>query len=589
MGMPECDLLIKNARIVDGTGAPAFKGAVAVKGERIHAVGRVEGELNVDAEEVIDAKGLVVSPGFIDAHNHGDCSILYYPRAESFVRQGVTTFVGGNCGTSPGPYGDYVDAAYFLYDLYQRIAPDMYYPERLQPIDRVNELHREMYGWEIDWGTLGEWMGRVEAKGTSANVVPIAGHGDIRNLVMGLDYRRKATKKEITVMLEHVARAMEDGCRGLSVGRDYNPGYWAETSELVTCAEIAARYDGVYTSHSLRTGLREERRPGDPSPAKIGGVLEAIEVGRKAKIPVEISHLSPLYDVWPPGDKTMAEASAKATLKAIDDARAEGLDVNFDLIPNTTGGIYSTPYLASALMPWLRIAGSLDQLGKVLAMPALREEIKATIMSGKWYNLNPNLTPMWAMGPTIVECKEEKFKGKTIAQIAKELKIGELDALMEVLRADPHTKANILGGVPGFMMLVKHPAAMIGIDTFGVDDKWEIKTPPGILPNENTFGGHPRYLRTCVREAKILTLEEAIRKITSLPASKFKLRDRGVLREGAYADLTVFNPDTITDRGNTLKPRAYPKGIEYVAVNGKLVVVNAKHTGETPGKVLRRE
>jgi N-acyl-D-aspartate/D-glutamate deacylase len=160
---------------------------------------------------------------------------------------------------------------------------------------------------------------------------------------------------------------------------------------------------------------------------------------------------------------------------------------------------------------------------------------------------------------------------------------------MEVLRVDPHTKANIQGGVPGFMMLVKHPAAMIGIDTFGVDDKWEIKTPPGIFPNENTFGGHPRYLRTCVREAKILTLEEAIRKITSLPAAKFRLGDRGVLREGAYADLTIFNPDTITDRGNTLNPRVYPKGIEYVAVNGKLVVAKAKHTGETPGKVLRRE
>ena len=587
--MPECDLLIKNARIVDGTGAPSFKGALAVKGERIHAVGRVEGELKVDAKEVVDAKGLVVSPGFIDAHNHGDCSILYYPRAESFVRQGVTTFVGGNCGTSPGPYGDYVDAAYFLYDLYWRISPDMYYGEHLQPIDKVNELHREMYGWEIDWGTLGEWMDRVEAKGTSANVVPIAGHGDIRNLVMGLDYRRKATKKEITVMLEHVTRAMEDGCRGLSVGRDYNPGYWAETSELVACAEIAARYGGVYASHSLRTRLREERRPGDPVPSKMGGVLEAIDVGRKAKIPVEISHLSPLYDVWPPGNKEMAEASAKATLKAIDDAREEGIEVNFDLIPNATGGIYSTPYLASALMPWLRTAGSLDQLGKALAMPAFREEIKATITSGKWYNLNPNLTPMWAMGPTVVECTEEMFKGKTISQIAKELKIGELDALMEVLRADPHTRANILGGVPGFMMLVKHPAAMIGIDTFGVDDKWEIKTPPGIFPNENTFGGHPRYLRTCVREAKILTLEEAIRKITSLPAAKFRLGDRGVLREGAYADLTIFNPDTITDRGNTLNPRVYPKGIEYVAVNGKLVVAKAKHTGETPGKVLRRE
>ncbi len=587
--MPECDLLIKNARIVDGTGAPAFGGAIAVNGERIQAVGRVEGELKVEATKVIDARGLVVSPGFIDAHNHGDCSILYYPRAESFVRQGITTFVGGNCGTSPGPYGDYMDAAYFLYDLYWRIDPDMYYGERLQLLEKVNSLHKEMYGWEIDWGTLGEWMDRVEAKGASANLVPIAGHGDIRYLVMGLDYRRKATKKEITVMLEHVARAMEDGCRGLSVGRDYNPGYWADTSELVACAEVAAKYGGVYTSHSLRTGLREERRPGDLVPSKIGGVLEAIEVGRKAKISVEVSHLSPLYDVWPPGNREMAEASAKSTLKAIDDAREEGIDVCFDLIPNTTGGIYATPYLASALMPWLRVAGNLDQLGRALSMPAFRAEIKSTIMSGKWYNLNPNLTPMWAMGPTVVECTEERFRGKTVAQIAKDLKMDELDALMEVLRADPHTKANIQGGVPGFMMLIKYPAAMIGIDTFGVDDKWEIRTSPGILPNENTFGGHPRYLRTCVRETATLTLEEAIRKITSLPAAKFKLKDRGVLREGAYADLTIINPDTITDRGNTLNPRVYPKGIEYVAVNGKLVVAKAKHTGETPGKVLRRE
>ncbi len=587
--MPECDLLIKNARIVDGTGAPAFAGAIAVKGERIHAVGRVEGDLSVDAAETIDAGGLVVSPGFIDAHDHGDCSILYYPRAESWVRQGVTTFVGGNCGTSPGPYGDYMDAAYFLYDLYWHVAPDMYYGEHLQPIDKINELHREAYGWEIDWRTLGGWMGRVEAKGASTNVVPIAGHGDIRNLVMGRDYRRRATKKEVSAMQEQVARAMEDGCRGLSVGRDYNPGYWADTSELIACAEIAAKYGGVYTSHSLRTGLREERRPGDPQPAKTSGVLEAIEVGRRAKIPVEISHLSPLYDVWPPGNKAMAEASAEATLKIIDDAREEGLDVNFDLIPNTTGGIYATPYLASALTPWLRIAGSLDQLGKALAMPALREEIKATITSGKWYNLNPNLTPMWAMGPTVVECTEEKYRGKTIAQIAKELRVDELDALMDVLRADPHTRASIQGGVPGFMMLVKHPAAMIGIDTFGVDDKWEIRTPPGILPNENTFGGHPRYLRTCVRETDTLTLEEAIRKITSLPAGKFRLSDRGVLREGAYADLVVFDPAKVTDRGSTLKPRVYPRGIEYVAVNGRLVVEREKHTGEKPGKVLRRE
>jgi N-acyl-D-amino-acid deacylase len=247
------------------------------------------------------------------------------------------------------------------------------------------------------------------------------------------------------------------------------------------------------------------------------------------------------------------------------------------------------PYLASALIPWLRIAGSLSQLGHALTMPALREEVRQTIMSGKWYGLNPNLTPMWAMGPIIAECREKGFEGKTVAQIAKELKCDELDALMEIINIDPYTKATIQGSLAGFMMLVKHPAAMIGIDTFGVDDKWEIKTPPGILPNENTFGGYTRYLRTCVRETNTLTLEEAVRKVTSLPAGKFKLTDRGVLREGAYADLVVFNPDTVTDRGNTLKPRVYPKGIDYVAVNGRLVVRKGNHTGETPGKVLRRE
>jgi len=583
--MPDYDFLIKNAQIVDGTNTPAFFGSLSVIGDRIAAVGDVKG----DAGQIIDAYGLVVSPGFIDVHNHGDLSILHYPRAESFLHQGITTFVGGNCGTSPGPYGEYVDQAYFLYDLYWKLAPDMYYGESLQPLAEVNELHKEMYGWEIDWRTLGEWMQRVEKKGTAANLVPIVGHGDIRYLVLGQDYRRIAKRKEIYAMEDHISKAMEDGCRGISVGRDYNPGYWAEASELISCAEVSAKFGGIYTSHSLRTGLREDRRPGDTQPPKINGILEAIDVGRKAKLPIEISHLSALYDVWPSGDELMAEASVKATLAAIDNARSEGLDVNFDLIPNTTGGIYSMPFLASALLPWLRIAGGFEQFAKALTMPAFREEIKKTIMSGKWYGLNPNLTPLWAMGPTIVESKEEKFLGKTVQQIADDAKMNPLDVLMEIIRIDPYTKSEIKGSDSNFLRLVKHPTAMIGIDTFIVDDKWEIKSLPGILPNENTFGGFARYLRRCVKDTAILTLEEAISKITSTPAKKFRLTDRGILRVGAYADITIFNPDTITDRGDTLHPRVYPRGIEYVFVNGEQVIKNGKHTGVTPGKILRRE
>lgn len=583
--MSDYDLLIKNAQIVDGTRAPAYMGSVSVKGDRIDAVGDVKG----DAEQIIDAHGLVVSPGFIDAHNHGDLSILHYPRAESFIHQGITTFVGGNCGTSPGPYGEYVDQAYFLFDLYWKLAPDMYYGESLQPLVEVNELHKEMYGWEIDWRTLGEWMQRVEKKGTAANLVPIVGHGDIRYLVLGMDYRRKATRREIYAMEDHISKAMEDGCRGISVGRDYNPGYWAELSELISCAEVSAKYGGLYTSHSLRTGLREERRPGDPQPPKINGILEAIDVGRKAKLPIEISHLSALYDVWPSGDELMTEVSVKATLRAIDNARLEGLDVNFDLIPNTTGGIYSMPYLASALLPWLRIAGGFEQFARALTMLTLREEIKKTIMSGKWYSLNPNLTPLWAMGPTVVESKEARFIGKTVQQIADDAKMNPLDALMEIIRVDPYTKVNIKGSDAAFLRFIRHPAAMIGIDTFSVDDKWEIKSLPGILPNENTYGGFARYLRRCVRETAVLTLEEAISKVTSTPANKFRLTDRGILRVGAYADIVVFNPDTVTDRGDTLHPRVYPDGIEHVFVNGKQVIKDGKHTGATPGKILRLE
>ncbi|MCX6643225.1 MAG: amidohydrolase family protein [Candidatus Bathyarchaeota archaeon] len=390
-------------------------------------------------------------------------------------------------------------------------------------------------------------------------------------------------------MEDHISKAMEDGCRGLSVGRDYNPGYWAEPSELISCAEISAKYGGLYTSHSLRTGLREDRRPGDSQPPKINGILEAIDVGRKAKLSVEISHLSALYDVWPSGDEIMAEASIKATLKVIDNARSEGLDVNFDLIPNTTGGIYSMPYLASALLPWLRIAGGFEQFSRALTMPTLREEIKKTIMSGKWYSLNPNLTPLWAMGPTIVESKEERFLGKTVQKIADDAKMNPLDALMEIIRIDPYTKADIKGSDTSFLRFIKHPAAMIGIDTFSVDDKWNIKSLPGILPNENTYGGFARYLRRCVRETAALTLEEAISKVTSTPANKFRLTDRGILRAGAYADIVVFNLDTVTDRGDTLHPRVYPEGIEHVFVNGKQVIKDGKHTGATPGKILRRE
>jgi N-acyl-D-aspartate/D-glutamate deacylase len=323
----------------------------------------------------------------------------------------------------------------------------------------------------------------------------------------------------------------------------------------------------------------------------VKGVLEAIEVGRKAKMPVQVSHLGVLYTVSPGDNPIMIEAAIKATLKIIDDAREEGIDAGFDLIPNhAAGGIGGSPYLVNMLAPWLKTSGSPDQLAKALRMPDFREEIKNSINSGKHYGLNPFINPSWAEGGKIVECLNASYKDKTIVQIASDLKIDQIEALMHVIIADSYTKiVRSTGDDSRLLAFAKHPEAMIGIDTFAVDDTWKPRLPTGMLPCENSFGGFPRFFRRAVRETKTITLEDAVRKVTGSPARKFRLKNRGLLRTGYVADLTIFNPETITDRGSQLQPMLYPEGVEHIIINGVQVVKKGKHTEAKPGKILRRE
>ncbi len=581
------DFLIKNATIVDGTGEKPFKGAVAIKGERIVGVGDIEGK----AEKTVDAKGSIVSPGFIDVHNHGDVSILYYPEAEGFLRQGITTFVGGQCGGSLGPYGEYVSGAMVLVDLFQDLNPAMYYPSNYLKREKLNKYHKEAVGWEVDWTTMGGFCKKVEEFGISPNYVPMVGHGNVRVMAMGMDYERVATPEEIEAMKPHLRQAMEDGCRGMTVGRDYDPGYWAVKDELIELNKIVAEYDGIYQSHSLRTGLRKSRRPGEFPPPKISGILEAIDVGRQTGTAVQISHLGPLYDVYPGGNELMAEAAAKATLQAVDKAIEEGLDVTFDFIPNTGGyGLFAVNLLINSLLPWLRVTGTAEQLAKALRMPDFREEIKATIMSGKWYGLNPNINPRWSMGRKIAECKEEAFLEKTVKEVAEELGVDQLDALMEILQRDPYTKLHAMSfASPVKKLFYQHPAMMAGVDTLALNTEWKVENPPWYEPSQNSFNGFAAYFEDVVREEKVLTIEQAVHQVTGLPAKKFKLKDRGVLKPGAYADIVVMDINRVKDMSTSLNPRVYPDGIDHVFVNGEHVVDDMKHTGAKPGKVLYRE
>ena len=584
------DLLIKNALIVDGTGDQPFKGALGVNGERISAIGKPE-DVTGSADQVIDAKGYAATPGFIDVHNHGDISIMYYPEAEGYLRQGITTFIGGNCGSSPAPCGDLVYRGMFLLDLFQELQPDMYYPHSTINRELINSRHKDVYGWEIDWYTFGDFCRKLAGEGFSPNYVPILGHGPIRYMVMGRDFERKASPEEVEVMKPHVRQAMEDGCRGISVGRDYDPGYYADKEELIELSKVVAEYGGVYTSHSLRTGMRKSRRPGEFPPSKIGGILEAIDVGRKAGVAVQISHLGPLYDVYPPGNMMMSEAAGKATLKAVDDAIEEGLDVSFDLIPNIRGyGTTTTLDLAASLLPWLRITGSREQLAYALRMEEFREEIKEKIWSGKYYSLNPNINANWARGKLIGVCKIKEFEGKTIAEIAGEQGIDPLDAMMDIIVADPYTRVKGRSFAnPVKYLFYQHPAMMVGIDTLAVDTQWKVESPPYSVASENSFGGFTAFFKRIVRENKTLTLEEAVKHVTSLPAKKFKLTNRGVLKPGAYADIVVMDHENVRDMATPDNPCVYPEGIPYVIVNGKIVVEDQKHTKARPGKILTRE
>jgi len=582
-------VIIENGIIVDGTGSQPYKGAVAVRGERIAAVGK---DVSGAAETIIDAGGHIVSPGFIDVHNHGDSSLLYYPEAQGFTRQGITTFVGGQCGASAAPVGENVYLAGFYWDFNQRLDPSMYYPYYVHPIEKVNELHREQWGWEIDWTTMGGFFKKVEETGISLNYVPQVGHGAVRYMVMGRDFKREATADEVKEMQDYVREAMEDKCQGMSVGRDYDPGIWASREELIECTKVVAEYGGIYASHSLRSGHRTARRPGEFPPIGMNGILEAIDVGRQSGAAVQVSHMGSGFRISPGGNRMVTEAAIMATLKVIDDAQAEGLDVHFDTIPNHLGGgVYASNHLVGSLLPWLRVAGSRDELAKALRMKDFREEIKETVWAGKWYGLNPNISEGWARGRLILKSSVPDYEGKTVSQIAVETGKDELDALMDILMNDPYAMTGRPRSYNDWtkMIFYKHPSIMVGVDTYITDHTWACEEPPFYKPNENNFGGFCMYFKRTVRETGTLSIEEAVWKVSGLPAKKYKLRDRGALKLGAYADIVIMDLENVNPKATALEPCIYPEGIEHVFVNGGHIVDNSEHTGARPGKVLRRE
>lgn len=577
------DVIIKGGDVIDGTGSPSIKKDVGIIGDKIAAVGDLS---QSSAGKVIDAAGQVVAPGFIDMHSHADQTILMYPCAESSIGQGITTAVCGQCGFSPAPLNKHWTMCFWEWNWWDKVVPRKYYPEVVADLDKVKEVARETDGLEVNWSTFGQWLDRVEKANPGINIVPLVGHSTIRAAVMGSDYRRQATLDEIQAMKKYVEEAMDAGAAGISNGLDYAPNSYCTMEESYEVIGTAVKRGGIFSSHWRRTGLRQ----GFGNPGLIQGIKEAIDIAKKTGAKLQLAHLSPGYLISPSPTPKLSVCAAEETLAVLDEAIKDGVDLAFDVIPNhLTGGVLHAKYLAASLTPWLKEAGTMEKFAENLRAPDLRREIKDYIMSGKWFNLNPIINRGWAHSMKIGRCKIEEFSGKTIAEIAQERSQEPLDALMDVISADPYATVarKTTNSDEVKRVFYKHPRAMVGIDTFLVNTTFETKVPPYFLPNPNTFGGMARFIR--LYAIGLLGLEEGIRRITSLPAKILGLKDRGVIAEGMKADIVIFKPEAVTEKDTDEEPRQYPEGFSWVLVNGQVAMENGKHTLSRSGQVLRRK
>lgn len=519
------DLLIKGGRVYDGTGSPWSYADVAVEGGKIAAVGPLAWSR---AARVIDAGGLAVSPGFIDIHSHSDTVFLANPKADSKVRQGVTLEVAGNCGSSVAPVTE-------------------------KSLERTQENTRGEA--EVTWRTMGQYFDALERSGVTTNLACLVGHGQIRASVMGYD-RRPPTPAELEAMKKLVAEAMDDGAIGISSGLIYPPSSYAETDELIDLARVAASRHGLYFTH-----MRNENVD------LLKSVAEAIEVGEKAGLPVQIAHHKAS------GEK--AWGLVKQSLPMIDEARARGVDVTADQYPY----IASSTGLTSIIPGWAHEGGRPAILAR-LKDPATRARLKTEVTAnrgGTWDKLVVSKVNTEANKP---------FEGKSIAEIATALGKEPCDAAFDLLVEEECDVGQISFGMceEDVMMVMRHPFIMPGSDGSSLANY-------GVLaegkPHPRNYGTFARVLGKYVREEHNLRLEEAVRKMTSLPAWRLRLWDRGILRPGNWADVTVFDPATVRDVSDFADPHRYAAGIAFVLVNGRVVVDNGSRTDVVAGKVLR--
>ncbi|MFH1164977.1 MAG: D-aminoacylase [Pseudomonadota bacterium] len=522
------DLIIKDATVIDGSGAPGFQADLGLKGDCIEIVGQLR---DVPSTAVIQAGGKVVCPGFIDIHSHSDYHLLINPQSESKIRQGVTTEVGGNFGYAAAPIGN-------------------------QALKERQDHYKENFDLELDWKTLPEYGRRLEKAKISVNYAPLIGHNTIRATVMGME-NRPPTPRELTQMEALTEEAMQDGAFGISSGLFYPPACYARAPELIALCKVAARYGGFLSCH-----IRSE------GPRLLEALDEIILVAREARIPLQISHL-----------KTAEGANwhkLSNAFEIIEKAQAQGVPITADRYP----------YLASnaglqALLPDWALAGGKEAQLRRLRDQSTRRRIQREILE------NHPEEEYWEKIFISEAASEEnqRWVGFTVAEAAARQTRSPLEFVFDLLLRESMKVEAIyfIMNEQNLLEILSNPYVMIGSDSacrahYGPLSKGK--------PHPRAFGTFPRVLGHYVNKESVLNLEEAVYKMTGAPAHLLGLMDRGLIREGFKADIVIFDPRKINDTATYQNPASYPEGIDCVIVNGVITIENGSHAGIGNGRVL---
>ncbi len=526
------DLILRNGRVVDGTGNPWFWGDVGVKNGVIAEVGRVEQR----SQQTIDVRGQVISPGFIDGHCHSDLMVLDNPESEIKLQQGVTTEVVGNCGMTPSPFT----------------------PEHLDLLRSYIEPVVGTTKRQWSWQTLGQYMQSLRGAKSSENVATYVGHGTLRIAVMGFE-NRPATSKELDSMKALLEEALQAGAIGLSLGLMYAPGSYTPKEELAELCSVLPQYDALLATH-----IRGEGKSLIPS------IEEVIWIAERSGVPLQVSHL-----------KAAGRSNWGNVLRAmeiIEDARYRGLDVTCDVYPYTAG----STSLTTLLPPWA-LEGGISRTLERLREPGLREKIEEELEREHedWDNLIASTGWESVYISSLSKGPDPDLEGRHLAEISESRGTDPANCMMDLLLEQDGKISIVFFHMSGddVEQVVRWDRSLIASDSLHAR---------AAKPHPRLYGTFPHVLARYAREKKLLTLEEAIRKMTSFPARRFRLGKRGLIAPEYAADLVIFDPETISDRATYDDPNRFPEGVSYVLLNGKKAIESSVHQGTGEGKIIER-